>query len=79
MIKPFVYIIDGFEDTRFNEGRHRRTALANFLATQTEGVATLDGLHLLLTHETLTLSFLTRRASLLRLDLSNLPGETNIR
>ena len=79
VIKPFVYIIDGFENTRFNEGRHRRTALANFLATQTEGVATLDGLHLLLTHETLTLRFLTRRASLLRLDLSNLPGETNMR
>ena len=77
-VKPFVYLIDGFQGEDFSSGRHRRTVLANPFATQTEGIATLDGLHFFLTHETLTLRFLTRRAALLRLDLSNLPEESNV-
>lgn len=78
LVRPFVYVIDGFDGDDFSTGRHRRTDLANSIATQTEGVATLDGRHLLLSHETLTLRLITRKASLLRLDLSGLPEESNI-
>lgn len=77
-VTPFVYLIDEFEDERFDEGRHRRTPLANPIATQTEGIATRDGVHFFLTNETITLRILTRRASLLRLDLSDLPLEDNV-
>ena len=78
-IKPFVYVVDGFEGEEFSSGRHRRTALANPFATQTEGIASHDGVHFFLTHETLTLRLLTRKAALLRLDLDDLPEESNIR
>ena len=78
-VKPFVYIIDGFEGSCFNEGRHRRTYLATPFATQAEGIATRDGTHFFLTHEALSLRFLTRRAALLRLDLTGMPEESNIR
>lgn len=79
LVKPFVYVIDRFEADRFSQGRHRRTPLANPFASQTEGIASLDGLHFFLTRETLTLRDITRRAALLRLDLSSLPEESNIR
>ena len=79
LVKPFVYVIDRFEADRFSQGRHRRTPLANPFASQTEGIASLDGLHFFLTRETLTLRGITRRAALLRLDLSSLPEESNIR
>lgn len=78
-VKPFVYVIDEFEGLHFNEGRHRRTDLANPFVTQSEGIATVDGEHFFLTNETLSFHFLTRKAALLRLDLSNLPEESNIR
>ncbi|MBO4586265.1 MAG: hypothetical protein J5677_00400 [Bacteroidales bacterium] len=77
-VKPFIYVIDGFEGEDFSSGRHRRTSLANPLGTQTEGVATLDGCHLFLTHETLSLRLFYRRASLLRLELPRLSEESNV-
>lgn len=79
LVKPFVYLVDGFDDERFDQGLHRRTALANPVATQTEGIASLDGIHFFLTHETLDLRIFSRKAALLRLDLSDFPRESNIR
>lgn len=79
LVKPFVYLIDGFDAECFDQGRHRRTALANPVGTQTEGIATLDGIHFFLSHETLALRFFTRRAALLTLDLMGMPEESNIR
>ena len=79
LVQPFVYLIDGFDSCRFNLGRHRRTDLANPIGSQTEGIASLDGIHYFLTRETLTLSFFSRRAALLRLDLSGLSMEFNVR
>lgn len=79
LVQPFVYIIDGFDSCRFDLGRHRRTDLANPLGSQTEGIASLDGIHFFLTRETISLSIFSRRAALLRLDLSGLPEESNVR
>lgn len=79
LVKPFVYLVDGFDDERFDQGLHRRTALANPVATQTEGIASLDGIHFFLTHETLDLRIFSRKAALLRLNLSDFPREFNIR
>jgi hypothetical protein len=78
-VSPFVYIIDSFDGTRFDQGRHRRVALANPLGNQMEGIATLDGIHFFLTRETLSLRIHTRRASLFSLDLSGMPDEPNVR
>lgn len=79
LVQPFVYLIDGFDSCRFDLGRHRRTNLANPVGSQTEGIASLDGIHYFLTRETLTLAFFSRQAALLRLDLSGLPVESNER
>lgn len=78
-IKPFVYLVDGFDNEDFSSGRHRRVTLANPVATQAEGIATLDAVHFFLTNEKLTVRFLTHRAALLRLDLSGMPEESNVR
>ncbi len=78
LVKPFIYVIDGFEGEDFSSGRHRRSSLANPIGTQTEGVATLDGRHLFLTHETLRLRLFYRRASLLHLDLPEMPEESPV-
>lgn len=78
-VKPFVYLIDLFDDARFDQGRHRRVNLANILGNQMEGIATLDGIHFFITRETLALRFITRQSSLFRLDLSGMPTESNVR
>lgn len=79
LVKPFVYIVDELDGEDFSSGRHRRSGLANSVATQTEGVATVDGDRLFLTHETLDLRLFVRRASLLSLDLTDFPLQVVIR
>ena len=71
VVKPFVYIIDGFDGERFYQGFHRRLSLANPVASQTEGIASFDGRHFFFTRETLNLRVVFRQAALLRLDLSD--------
>ena len=79
VVRPFLYIIEDFEDDDFSTGRHRRTSLSNPLGNQTEGIATRDGLHFFLTREALSLRILTRKAALLRLNLSDFPFGTDAR
>lgn len=70
---PFVYLVEGFDGNRFDQGRHRRVGLANIAANQMEGIASLDGIHFFLTRESLSIRFLSRPAALFSLDLSDLP------
>ena len=70
LVKPFVYVVSGFDGTRFDQGQGRRLALANPLGTQTEGIATFDGCRFFVSNETLSLGFLSRQAALQRLYLS---------
>ena len=70
IVKPFVYLVTGFDGEHFDQGRGQRIALANPLGTQTEGIATFDGLRFFVSNETLSLRFFSRHAALLRLDLS---------
>lgn len=70
IVKPFVYLVTGFDGEHFDQGRGQRIALANPLGTQTEGIATFDGLRFFVSNETLSLRFFSRQAALLRLDLS---------
>lgn len=79
LVKPFVYLIDGFDGARFDQGRHRRIPLDNIAGNQMEGIASLDGLHFFLTRETLSLRLYTRRTSFFTLDLTGLPLESNVR
>lgn len=79
LLKPFVYLVDGFDGACFSQGRHRRIPLDNIAGNQMEGIATLDGIHYFLSRETFTYHFYSRQASLFRLDLSGLPEESNVR
>jgi hypothetical protein len=76
-VKPFVYIIDQFEGDDFLHGRHRRIPLDNPIGSQTEGIATRDGIHCFITNETLRVRSLIRHAALLTLTLDGLPEEPN--
>ena len=73
VVKPFVYVLEGFDAPDFHLGCQRRIALANIPGNQTEGLASLDGHRFFLTRESLDLRLLSFKAALLRLDLDGVP------
>ena len=72
--QPFVYLLYGFQGTGFFEGEGRRLPLDNPIGTQTEAIASIDGLHYYLTNENLSRSGITCPPQLLKLDLTDYLG-----
>ena len=68
VVNPFVMVVNGFDGT--HKTQERRLPLSLPLGTQTEGIATADGIHFFLSSETLKIRFLSQRSALFRLDLS---------
>ena len=69
--QPFVYLLYGFQGTDFFGGEHLRLPLSNYIGTQTEAIATTDGLHYYLTSEHFSRMGITYPAQLLTLDLTD--------
>lgn len=71
LCQPFVYLLYDFQGTDFFGGQSLRLPLINELGTQTEAIATADGLHYYLTNERLSRLGITHPAQLLSLDLTD--------
>ena len=68
---PFVFLAYGFEGFAFDSSTHQRIQLSNGMGTQTEGIATIDGIHYFLTCEKFDHAGITKPSRLFRLDLSD--------
>ena len=71
LLSPFVYLLYDFEGTDFNNGQQLSLPLNNPIGTQTEAIASADGLHYWLTNESFDHFGISQPAQLLSLDLSN--------
>lgn len=69
-VKPFVYLIYGFDGMDLSHGQHLKLLLKNPIGTQTEAIATADGMHYWLTNEAFERMGISRPAQLLSLDLT---------
>lgn len=70
LCKPFVYLCYGFEGHDFGSGTQAKVELGNRIGTQTEGIASRDGLHYYLTSEHLNSYGIEEVARLWSLDLT---------
>ncbi len=75
LLKPFVFVMYGFDGNAFNQGHHDRLALDRPIGTQTEAIASADGLHYWLTNEAFSRFGISQTAQLLSIDLSTLLGD----
>lgn len=73
--QPYLYLLYDFQGTDFFGGQQLRLPLTNGIGTQTEAIATADGLHYFLTNERLSLLGINCPPQLLSLDLSDYLGE----
>ena len=71
LLSPFVYLLYDFEGTYFNNGQQLSLPLNNPIGTQTEAIASADGLHYWLTNESFDHFGISQPAQLLSLDLSD--------
>ena len=70
-VQPFVFLVYGFNGNAVNEGLQIKLPLDNPMGTQTEAIASSDGLHYWLTNESFNHFGINQPAQLLRLDLSD--------
>lgn len=75
LLQPFVFVMYGFDGTAFNQGHHDRLALDRPIGTQTEAIASADGLHYWLTNESFSRFGISQPARLLSIDLTTLLGD----
>ena len=75
LLKPFVFVMYGFDGNAFNQGHHDRLALDRPIGTQTEAIASADGLHYWLTNEAFSRFGISQPAQLLNIDLSTILGD----
>ena len=75
LLQPFVFVMYGFDGTAFNQGHHDRLALDRPIGTQTEAIASADGLHYWLTNESFSHFGISQPARLLSIDLTTLLGD----
>lgn len=72
LCSPFIFVVKGFSCSDSVPGQEVRVVLTNGMGCQTEGIASIDGLHYFLTCERLEAYGLTHPAQLLTLDLVEL-------
>ena len=72
LCSPFIFVVKGFSCSDSVPGQEVRVGLTNGMGCQTEGIASIDGLHYFLTCERLEAYGLTHPAQLLTLDLVEL-------
>ena len=75
LLQPFVFLIYGFDGTAFDQGHRNRLTLNRPIGTQTEAIASADGLHYWLTNEAFSRFGISQPAQLLSIDLSPLLGD----
>lgn len=75
LLKPFVFVMYGFDGNAFDQGQHDRLELSRPIGTQTEAIASADGLHYWLTNEAFSRFGISQPAQLLSIDLSTLLGD----
>ena len=74
LLQPFVFLMYGFDGTAFDQGHRNRLTLNRPIGTQTEAIASADGLHYWLTNEAFSRFGISQPAQLLSIDLSPLLG-----
>lgn len=74
LLQPFVFLMYGFDGTAFDQGYRNRLTLNRPIGTQTEAIASADGLHYWLTNEAFSRFGISQPAQLLSIDLSPLLG-----
>ena len=74
LLQPFVVLMYGFDGTAFDQGHRNRLTLNRPIGTQTEAIASADGLHYWLTNEAFSRFGISQPAQLLSIDLSPLLG-----
>lgn len=75
LLQPFVFLMYGFDGTAFDQGHRNRLTLNRPIGTQTEAIASADGLHYWLTNEAFSRFGISQPAQLLSIDLSPLLGD----
>ena len=70
-VSPFVYLLYNFAGSDFNNGQQLRLPLDNPIGTQTEAIASADGLHYWLTNEAFNHFGISLPAQLLSLNLTD--------
>ena len=75
LLQPFVSLMYGFDGTAFDQGHRNRLTLNRPIGTQTEAIASADGLHYWLTNEAFSRFGISQPAQLLSIDLSPLLGD----